>query len=294
VLRKRLMDEDVVIYRTKSGTMCAVRPYCPHLGAHLGMGGKVVGENLVCPYHNFAFAIDGRCVDSPDGVTIRGRVLHYEVRQHHGMVFVWHSDDASPPTWEIPEVAGVDVVSTATWTMDVPTHPQEIVENTADFRHILPVHHLKASVEAPYEADGPFFRSTLGALGTGKGVFKVLGGTQNILLAGLGYVLVELNFPRVGLTARFWGLTTPIGPWETRMHIATAISRRGRGSGTLIDALITRLVLRAVVRIQRQDISIWKYKKYNPKPYFAPGEESLGMFRRWARQFYSVPNPATE
>ena len=44
VLRRRFMGEDVVVYRTSGGVLRAVEPYCPHLGAHLGYGGRVEGE----------------------------------------------------------------------------------------------------------------------------------------------------------------------------------------------------------------------------------------------------------
>ena len=34
--------------------------YCPHLGAHLGVGGRVDGGCLVCPFHEWTFRADGR------------------------------------------------------------------------------------------------------------------------------------------------------------------------------------------------------------------------------------------
>ncbi|MFE2373690.1 Rieske 2Fe-2S domain-containing protein [Streptomyces sp. NPDC059398] len=55
VLTRRFMDEDIVLYRTRDGRPRAVHPYCPHLGAHFGAGGTVEGQNLVCPFHRFAF-----------------------------------------------------------------------------------------------------------------------------------------------------------------------------------------------------------------------------------------------
>ncbi|WP_425436809.1 Rieske 2Fe-2S domain-containing protein [Mycobacterium rhizamassiliense] len=42
------------MYRTKSGLARAIEAYCPHLGAHLGHGGKVLGDELHCPFHAFA------------------------------------------------------------------------------------------------------------------------------------------------------------------------------------------------------------------------------------------------
>ncbi|MFE3021666.1 Rieske 2Fe-2S domain-containing protein [Streptomyces sp. NPDC059256] len=59
VLTRRLMGEDVVVYRTRSGRARVIRPYCPHLGAHLGCGGRVEDDLIVCPFHSFAFSGDG-------------------------------------------------------------------------------------------------------------------------------------------------------------------------------------------------------------------------------------------
>ena len=52
-------DQDIVLYRTESGRALAVEPYCPHLGAHLGYGGCVMGENLRCPWHGWQWDTGG-------------------------------------------------------------------------------------------------------------------------------------------------------------------------------------------------------------------------------------------
>lgn len=35
--------------------------YCPHLGANMGEGGRVVDDCLECPFHNWRFRGDGEC-----------------------------------------------------------------------------------------------------------------------------------------------------------------------------------------------------------------------------------------
>src|SRR5262245_38908340 len=47
--------EDLVIFRGRSGEAHVLDPYCPHLGAHLGEGGRVMGEALRCPFHGWTF-----------------------------------------------------------------------------------------------------------------------------------------------------------------------------------------------------------------------------------------------
>ena len=60
-----LFGRDLVLYRTAGGVPRMVDAHCPHLGAHLGVGGKVEGECLQCPFHGWSFGEDGQCVDIP-------------------------------------------------------------------------------------------------------------------------------------------------------------------------------------------------------------------------------------
>lgn len=113
------MDEDIVLYRTRDGRPRAVHPYCPHLGAHLGAGGAVEGQNLVCPFHRFAFAPDGTCVGTPDGPPPRARLQHHSISERNGFLFAWYEPDGAPPTWEIPGTAQAGVVPTAAWSTEV-------------------------------------------------------------------------------------------------------------------------------------------------------------------------------
>jgi cholesterol 7-dehydrogenase len=39
--------------------------FCPHLGAHLGVGGSVEGQCLRCPFHGWRFGADGRLAEVP-------------------------------------------------------------------------------------------------------------------------------------------------------------------------------------------------------------------------------------
>ncbi|MDJ0010553.1 Rieske 2Fe-2S domain-containing protein, partial [Gordonia alkanivorans] len=40
---------EMVAWRSRSGRISVFDAYCEHIGAHLGHGGHVEGENLVCP-----------------------------------------------------------------------------------------------------------------------------------------------------------------------------------------------------------------------------------------------------
>ncbi len=54
------------MFRDEEGKSHVVDAYCPHLGANLAVGGKVVGNCIECPFHAWRFrGEDGKCVHIP-------------------------------------------------------------------------------------------------------------------------------------------------------------------------------------------------------------------------------------
>src|SRR3546814_16492534 len=60
-----LFGQEWVLFRTESGKPGMSDPYCPHLGAHMGHGGKVCGEHLRCPFHHWEYHTEGWCKNIP-------------------------------------------------------------------------------------------------------------------------------------------------------------------------------------------------------------------------------------
>jgi phenylpropionate dioxygenase-like ring-hydroxylating dioxygenase large terminal subunit len=66
IFRVLMEGLNLVVWRGVSGKSYVADAYCPHLGAHLGVGGEVAGECIKCPFHGWAFeGKDGKCVDIP-------------------------------------------------------------------------------------------------------------------------------------------------------------------------------------------------------------------------------------
>src|SRR5512143_3232660 len=65
VLGLSYFGRELVAFRTASGEACVADAYCPHMGAHLARGGRMVGETLRCPFHGFLFDAKGACVGTP-------------------------------------------------------------------------------------------------------------------------------------------------------------------------------------------------------------------------------------
>lgn len=60
------LGEQVAVFRAENGKAHVVDAYCPHLGANLAVGGRVLGDCIECPFHGWQFqGTDGKCVKIP-------------------------------------------------------------------------------------------------------------------------------------------------------------------------------------------------------------------------------------
>ena len=54
-----------MLWRDGDGHHHLADAWCPHLGAHLGHGGRVKDGCLICPFHEWSYDTAGRNVDIP-------------------------------------------------------------------------------------------------------------------------------------------------------------------------------------------------------------------------------------
>lgn len=81
-----------VAFRNSKGRAGVLHAFCPHLGAHLGEGGVVKDDCLVCPFHEWAFDVDGKVQNIPytsRDVPDRAKTDSYVVRETLGMIMIW-------------------------------------------------------------------------------------------------------------------------------------------------------------------------------------------------------------
>jgi cholesterol 7-dehydrogenase len=71
---------DVVLFRGQNGTPYVLDAYCPHMGANLGIGGKVCYDSCIeCPFHGWAFDGEtGHCVLTGGENKVRRTADRYE------------------------------------------------------------------------------------------------------------------------------------------------------------------------------------------------------------------------
>jgi nitrite reductase/ring-hydroxylating ferredoxin subunit len=293
VLRKRFMGEDLVVYRTRAGVVRVVDPYCPHLGAHLGYGGTVEGEEIVCPFHRFAFGLDGACVRTGYGTRPPvARLRQRTVRERNGAIMVWHHAGGAAPSWEVPDVPTAEFPAPVRHVYTIVDHPQEIVENSIDVGHIGPIHHYtNVRVRRPLEIDGPRF--TIGP--AAQRVFPLLGAVDvvfDVEVHGLGYIWVRATIPRLRAAALFQAMTMPIDPCRVELRFSVSIragiaQRTPSARALLLSRALTVGLAPAFWHDLTLDFPIWENKAYVERPRLAKGDGPVIAFRRWADQFYA-------
>ena len=160
VVPLRYFGRELVAWRDESGEAHVQDAYCPHLGAHLGYGGHVQGDWIVCPFHHWKFDGTGGCADVPysDRINRRARLRTYPVIERNGLTMVWYHPHDEPPKFEIPEIPellGTDFVAHDRRSYLVRSVPQEMGENTVDPAHFAYVHGTDTVPEVEsYETDG--------------------------------------------------------------------------------------------------------------------------------------------
>lgn len=157
------LGEQFVVYRTENNDVYVLDAYCPHMGANLGVGGKVVGDSIVCPFHEWSFSgSDGKCNNIPYStcaIPPTAKVKKWESLEANGYVFIWyHAENETP--WQLPIVQEIEdrkLVYHGRNEYFVNSHIQELPENGADLAHFTAIHN--ASFIAGGNPKNAFLRS---------------------------------------------------------------------------------------------------------------------------------------
>ncbi len=61
------LGQNFAVFRGRdSGKVFVTHAYCPHLGADITAGGKINGDEIVCPFHKWSFdGQSGNCTKGP-------------------------------------------------------------------------------------------------------------------------------------------------------------------------------------------------------------------------------------
>ncbi len=101
---KPMLGWQLVAFRGESGALAVMDARCSHMGADLGCG-RVEGDAIVCPYHNWSYGADGLCTRAP-GVEHPPRFARqrtFPAIERHGCVFFFNGAE---PLFPLPFFLG--------------------------------------------------------------------------------------------------------------------------------------------------------------------------------------------
>ena len=274
----RAFGQDLVLFRSESGRAALVDAHCPHMGAHLGEGGSVVGESLRCPFHHWRFGTDGVCVEAP--YERRGRapatsVRSWPLHESAGLLLAGYTPNGAEPSWrmeDIPEFEDDAWFGYEKRSYRIRMHVQELAENVPDRAHFLYVHETGVVPDVHYETDGPVYRQRT-TLDYGNGT------SMNFHQRCYGLGLIWLLNADTPLQSLFLTATTPVDEQHADVRVSYLFKGDGpdAGSAQYLDMMDQQFAM---------DGRIWEHKVYREKPHLIDGDGPIGELRRWATQFY--------
>ncbi len=298
---RSLGGRELVLFRAEDGRVAALDAFCTHLGAHLGEGGTVVDGAIRCPFHGFRFDPAGTCVSTAYGGKIppTARLATWPIAEVNGLVFVWFGARGEAPWFAIPAVDREGWTAWRHHRFELRGHPQEVAENSVDTGHLEVVHGYRAVRSlAPLTTEGPYLHARY-AFDRPRAWVGRASVTAEIAIHqwGLGYALVEVDLPALGLRTRQLVLSHPLGPDRLHLRIGMAVKTvddpgRLHWALTAFPArrwLAERIADGAIgqyVADVSQDLVFWNTKRHVARPALAEGDGPIGRYRSWVRQFY--------
>jgi 3-ketosteroid 9alpha-monooxygenase subunit A len=289
----------LVVFADSNGKLNVLDGYCRHMGGDLTQG-TVKGDNVACPFHDWRWAGNGRCVEIPYAkrVPLRARTRSWLTVEQNKQLFVWHDPEGNPPGDElaIPRIDGVFNGEWSNWTWDSVriegANCREIIDNVVDMAHFFYIH-FAFPTYFKNVFEGHIATQYLRTRGRpDKGAASNYGGEENTLRSEASYygpsyminylwndykgmeietVLINCHYP---VTANSfvlqWGAIVKKLPGVSDEHADRIAAKFARGIG--VGFL--------------QDVAIWQNKSRIDNPLLCEEDGPVYQLRRWYDQFY--------
>ncbi|XP_060600576.1 cholesterol 7-desaturase nvd-like [Ruditapes philippinarum] len=309
-----VLGEQLVVFRDEKGEAHILDAYCPHMGANLGVGGRVVGDCIECPFHGWKFrGYDGKCTEVPysEKVPDFAKIKAWTSAELNGWVHIWYHAEGVEPTWKIPELKEI---TSGTWQFKgrtehyINAHIEEIPENGADVAHLKQVH------EPLMAAGTDLTKMWSKYFSWGQHIWQASWHQLPSPDEHVGCMTVDHDLKCFGFSLPFVKAhvtALQIGPGIVYLTIeGTPFKGAWLHYLTPVEPMVQKLVHNVymhwsipniiakffmyteAIQIER-DMMIWNNKKFQAKPVFTRTKEDslISKHRRWYSQFYSEHSP---
>ncbi len=292
----RFFGRDLALYRGESGKPVLLDAYCKHMGTHLTAsdsamivrnGKQIEGDSIRCPYHGWRYNSAGEVDDIPyhDGPCPKSASIRsYPVVDNMGCVMAWFDEDGAAPSYDAPFLQEWNDPQWIHWTLDhlgeLDIHPQEVLDNMSDMRHLEPTHGQPCEYFENEAKDHVYIQR--------QGGIMQLYGNVNL------YTTTWYTGPGVLLSKQVWGDTvqyelianTPvedgrIKAWHGCLVRGTAVPP------TAEDIEAAKQTQAGALEAFATDFQIWRHKEPALVPMAMKTDGPFRIGRKWYSQFYA-------
>ena len=296
----RFFGQDLALYRGESGRPVLLDAYCAHMGTHLTAstsamivknGLQIEGDSIRCPYHGWRYNAQGDVDDIPyfDGPCPKSASIRsYPVVDNMGCVMAWFDPDDREPDYAAPFLKEWDDPQWVNWELDhlgeLSIHPQEILDNMADVRHLGPTH------GAPSE----YFENEL----KDHICIQRQGGPMQLYDTYL-YTTTWYTGPGILLSKQVFAdnvifeliANTPVDDGVVKCWHGI-LFRGSEGGATDADRAAAKAAQAGALEAFGADFNVWKYKRPALKIMQLKTDGPFRTNRKWYSQFYATPEGA--
>jgi phenylpropionate dioxygenase-like ring-hydroxylating dioxygenase large terminal subunit len=157
--KKTIWNKDYVVWKNDKNYF-ALDNHCSHRGASLA-NGRLIGENILCPYHGYEFNSTGILCKVP-GLNFTNskcqNIKTYQIKEQNGWVYLNINatiEEPDIPIYEEPEAKNINCTANFL-NLPFQAYARIISENSLDVMHIAYVHSFgNIQVPSPIKENPP-------------------------------------------------------------------------------------------------------------------------------------------
>jgi len=140
----RIFGEDLVLFRTTTGSYGLLDRHCSHRGSSLEFG-LPTEAGIRCCYHGWLYGLDGRILETPGDPpdsTLKDRLCHgaYPVREYKGIIFGYFGEPEKIPEFVIYDSYDYPDDKLVPYSLSYPCNWLQVHENVMDPAHAVFLH----------------------------------------------------------------------------------------------------------------------------------------------------------
>lgn len=258
----------------QNGSIRVLEATCPHRGAHLAYGGKLDGDEVVCPFHGNRIHLGN---SGSGGLSVRD----YPSLISDGMVFVRLSDMDKPDLPGALEEVRQRFALIPGFTIDVDAPLEVAADNAVDNSHFKSVHGILNEPvftvhTGPYgelRADGEFVIPTMSPSGPARVKYSTGAFSPGLVISEIAgdppfnYVVISTGIP---------------APEPERCTIRVTL-----GMKRPVDEWFTQILMEASRQGLEKDRAIWTHVASGHTPAWTPKDTSAIAFMQFCKRFRS-------